>query len=62
MAGQGVNVISSRLAQDLVGVYAVTFQVPNDVSTGDNLSFSVALIPQGGSNAIYSATTKIPVQ
>jgi len=64
MAGQGVQVNSAKLSQDMVGVYTVTFQIPgpNDIGTGDNLSFSVALIPQGSSTAIYSATTKIPVQ
>ncbi len=62
MAGQGLPLNYARLSDDLVGVYVVSFQIPSDMSTGNNVSFSVGVIPPGASTAIYSATTKVPVQ
>ena len=37
MAGQGVQVNSAKLSQDLPGVYTVAFQIPEQViiGTGD---------------------------
>lgn len=38
----GVRLISAEYAQNLVGVYIVTFQVPDDAATGDNRHLAVA--------------------
>ena len=59
--GEGALVTEAQVAPDLIGVYEVSFQVPSDAATGNNVSFSMGLIPVGASAPIYSATTKIPV-
>ena len=60
--GEGVSVISARVAPDLIGMYEISFQMPSDAATGNNVSFSMALIPVGSSTPIYSGTVKIPIQ
>jgi uncharacterized protein (TIGR03437 family) len=61
MAGGGAPLVYAQLSPDLVGIYQVAFQVPTGAPTGD-VTFSIGIIPQGGSNAAYSAITKVPVQ
>ena len=61
MAGGGVPLNWARLS-DLPGVFLVSFQIPADMQTGNNVTFSIGLVPQGASSAVYSGTTKIPVQ
>jgi uncharacterized protein (TIGR03437 family) len=62
MQGGGLPFTSARLSQDIPGVYVVAFQIPADAPTGNNLTFSIAVIPQGSSTPIYSGTTRIAVQ
>ena len=62
MAGGGVPVVSAKLTEDLPGVYLITFTIPSDMQTGDNVTLSVAVIPQGSATPIYSAGVRIPVQ
>jgi uncharacterized protein (TIGR03437 family) len=62
MAGGGVPLVSAKLTEDLPGVYLVTFTIPSDMQTGNNVVASIAVIPTGSSNPIYSAGTRIPVQ
>jgi uncharacterized protein (TIGR03437 family) len=62
MAGGGVPLISSQLSYDVVGLWMVTFSVPVDVTTGDNIPFSVSVIPIGSSTPISSGTTTIPIR
>jgi uncharacterized protein (TIGR03437 family) len=60
--GEGVRVSSVRVAPDLIGVYEIPFQMPSDAATGNNVSFSIGVIPVGASTTIYSNTAKIPIQ
>jgi len=60
--GEGVRVITARVALDLIGVFEIPFQVPSDAVTGNNVAFSIGVIPVGSSTPIYSATAKIPIQ
>jgi len=62
MAGGGPQLVSAQLSEDLPGVYVVAFQVPTNISPGNNVTFSIGIIPVGGSTAFYSATTKVNVQ
>ena len=62
MSGQGVPVSYARLSEDLPGIYVVAFQIPSDMATGDNVTFSVGVIPVGGSSAVNSNAVKVPVQ
>lgn len=62
MNGGGVPFTSAKLSEDLPGIYMVAFQIPADMATGNNISFSVGVTPQGSSTTVYSSTTKIPVQ
>ena len=61
----GVQVLSSRAAPDLIGVYEVQFLLPFNAPTGNDVGISVGIIPQGagsGSPAISSVLSKISIQ
>jgi uncharacterized protein (TIGR03437 family) len=60
--GEGVQVSTARVAPDLIGVFEIPFLMPMDAATGNNVSFSIGVIPVGSSTPIYSATAKIPIQ
>jgi uncharacterized protein (TIGR03437 family) len=59
--GEGVHVLNGRLAPDLIGVYEVPFVVPSDVATGNNVTFSIGVIPVGSGTAVYAQPSKIPI-
>jgi len=61
MNGAGVPLNSVQLSPDLAGVFLVSFQVPTG-TTGNNITFSIGVVPPGGSTPAYSITTRIPVQ
>jgi uncharacterized protein (TIGR03437 family) len=60
--GEGVRVFNARVAPNLIGVFEIPFLVPSDAATGNNVSFSIGVIPVGSSTPIYSATAKMPIQ
>ncbi len=62
MAGAGVPFISANLSPDLIGVWEVTFQVPGSAPSGNNVTFSISVVPAGSTTPISSGTTSIPVQ
>ena len=59
IANSGVPLVSAQLSPDLVGVYLVSFMVPNSAPSGTQV-FSVGATV-GGQN-YYSAGTAIPIQ
>jgi uncharacterized protein (TIGR03437 family) len=58
----GAPVLSSQLSPDLIGVYEVTFTVPQNAPQGNNVIFSVAVNPPGSTTTMFSAGTSFPVQ
>lgn len=58
----GVRVVQSRLSPDLIGVYEIDFQIPNDAPSGDNVVLSVAVNATDGSATQFSAGSRIPIQ
>ncbi|MBZ5623570.1 MAG: hypothetical protein LAQ69_33330 [Acidobacteriia bacterium] len=58
----GAQLVSAQLSPDLPGIYAVAFQIPSDSPTGNDVPFSIGVVPPGSSTALYSALSKIPVQ
>jgi uncharacterized protein (TIGR03437 family) len=62
MAGGGAPLVSAVLSDELVGVWLVTFTVPTGVAAGNNVSFSLSVIPAGSSSPISSGTTSLPIQ
>ena len=60
VADEGVPVDSAVYSTDLIGVYIVTFGVPSDVPSGNNLDFAIAVSLNG--NLTFSNASKIPVQ
>jgi len=60
--GEGVHVTAAQVAPDLIGVFVVSFQVPSDANTGNNVAFSIGVYPVGGAAPVYSATTTIPIE
>jgi uncharacterized protein (TIGR03437 family) len=62
MNGGGLPLVSAQLSEDLPGIYVVAFQIPATEATGNNVPFSIGIIPVGGSTVFYSALTFVPVQ
>jgi uncharacterized protein (TIGR03437 family) len=62
MAGRGLPLISAQLSDELLGVWLVTFTVPTDVPQGNNVTFSISVIPAGSGSPIASGGTSVPVQ
>jgi len=62
MAGRGLPLISAQLSDELLGVWLVTFTVPTDVPQGNNVTFSISVIPPGSGTPIASGGTSVPVQ
>jgi uncharacterized protein (TIGR03437 family) len=58
----GTRVISGRYAPSLIGVYEVTFVVPSDAPTGNDIVLSLAINATGDSTTRFSAGSKIPIQ
>jgi hypothetical protein len=52
----------ARLSADLPGVYLVAFQIPTGSATGNNVVFSIGLVPLNSSTVYYSAGSLIPIQ
>jgi uncharacterized protein (TIGR03437 family) len=61
MNGAGLPLVYAQLSEDLPGIYVVAFQIPATEATGNNVSFSIGVIPVGASTAFYSAPTTVPV-
>jgi adhesin/invasin len=62
VAGGGATLNYARLTSDLVGVYEVSFVIPQTVNPGNNVGFSIGVIPVGSTAAQYSNLIFIPVQ
>jgi uncharacterized protein (TIGR03437 family) len=60
VANQGVAVTSAVYAQDLIGVYIVSFLVPSDAPSGKDISFALAVNLNG--NLLYGNSSEIPIQ
>jgi len=60
----GVPLISAQLSPDIVGVYLIQFQIPNDAPQNNNVPFSIGVIPAGSTQVYYSNSnpSKIPIQ
>ncbi len=61
MSGNGVPLVGSAVSSDLVGVETVSFVVPTTTASG-NSTFSIGIIPTGGSTPFYSNVGFFPVQ
>jgi uncharacterized protein (TIGR03437 family) len=59
---EGAPVTLAELSPDIIGVYYIQFQVPNDAPQNNSVAFSVGLIPVGATQTYYSANSKIPIQ
>jgi uncharacterized protein (TIGR03437 family) len=58
----GVLVTSSQLTATQAGVYAVSFQIPQDAPQDNNVVFSIGVVPGGSNQVYYSAGSLIPIQ
>jgi uncharacterized protein (TIGR03437 family) len=58
----GTRVVSGRYAPSLIGVYEVTFEVPADAPTGNDIVLSLAINAVGDSTTRFSGGSKIPIQ
>lgn len=61
---EGAPVTTAQLSPDIIGVYYIEFEIPNDAPQNNNVVFSVGLIPVGATQPIYSngGGSKIPIQ
>jgi uncharacterized protein (TIGR03437 family) len=59
-SGAGPNI--ARVSPNLIGVYEVSFQVPSDAPTGNDVVLSVAVNAPGDSQTRFSNGSKLPIQ
>jgi len=61
---EGSPVLQAQLSPDIIGVYTIQFQIPNDAPQNNNVVFSIGVVPLGSTQTIYSNSTgsKIPIQ
>ena len=62
LQNSGVRVVSARAAANLIGVYEVSFQVPDTAPVGNDLVLSVAVNPADRSATQFSNGSRLPVQ
>jgi uncharacterized protein (TIGR03437 family) len=60
VADEGVTVDSAMYAQNLIGVWMLTFKVPTDAPTGNNANFAVAVVLND--SPVYGNPSKIPIR
>ena len=58
----GARVITSRVSPSLIGVFEITFQVPSDAPTGNDVVLSVAVNAVGDTQTRFSNGSKLPIQ
>jgi hypothetical protein len=57
---EGVQVISTVYAQDMIGVYVVTFQVQANVPASNDINFAVAAVLNDV--LVFGNPSKLPIQ
>ncbi|MGE5569034.1 MAG: hypothetical protein ACM3S5_08365, partial [Rhodospirillales bacterium] len=60
LGGAGVAGVTAEYAQNLIGVFIVTFQVPPDAPTGDAVPVVVTVLKDNG-EAVSSLPSSIPI-
>jgi uncharacterized protein (TIGR03437 family) len=58
----GARVITSRVSPSLIGVFEITFQVPSDAPTGNDVVLNVAVNAVGDTQTRFSNGSKLPIQ
>ncbi len=58
----GARVITSRVSPSLIGVFEITFQVPSDAPTGNDVVLNVAVNADGDTQTRFSNGSKLPIQ
>jgi uncharacterized protein (TIGR03437 family) len=58
----GARVITSRVSPSLIGVFEITFQVPSDAPTGNDVVVNVAVNALGDTQTRFSNGSKLPIQ
>ena len=58
----GTRVITSRVSPSLIGVFEITFQVPSDAPTGNDVVLNVAVNAVGETQTRFSNGSKLPIQ
>ena len=62
LAGSGVPVVSAEYAQNMIGVFVVAFQIPDNAPTGREVTLSMGVVVAVGQPLAYSNTVKIAIQ
>jgi uncharacterized protein (TIGR03437 family) len=56
-----MQVISARQAPGQIGVYEVQVMIPSNAPTGNNVPFSLSIVPAGSNTAAAAPTSNIPI-
>lgn len=59
MAGAGVQVVSVYMAPNLIGIYEVVFDIPEDAPVGDAIPLALLITPVAGGDAGYDASNPV---
>jgi uncharacterized protein (TIGR03437 family) len=60
LASRDVQPVSSIYSTDTIGVYVVTFDVPDDVQSGLDIDFMVGTLV--GDQSVFGKSSKLPIQ
>ncbi len=60
LGGSGAPGVTAEYAQNLIGVFIVTFQVPNDAQTGAAVPLTVSVVTDNGTT-VTSKASSIPI-
>ena len=62
VGGSGVPVVSAEYAQNMIGVFVVAIQIPDNAPTGREVTLSMGVVVAEGQPLAYSNTVKIAIQ
>ena len=62
VGGSGVPVVSAEYAQNMIGVFVVAIQIPENAPTGREITLSMGVVVAEGQPLAYSNTVKIAIQ
>jgi len=60
--GVGANVVTTRLAANLIGVFEIEFIVPANAQQGNDVAVALTVTPAGTTTQVNALNSKIPVQ
>jgi uncharacterized protein (TIGR03437 family) len=59
--GKSARVVEAKMAENLVGIYEILFEIPQDAPTGTDLAIACSVVV-GPTSAVWSNESRISIQ